>query len=319
MRMNRYNDASAVFDRLQTLGDETRTRLLLLLEDHEMTVSELCAVVQLPQSTVSRHLRVLVEDGWLRSRAEGTSRHYRLEALDQPAAELWGVVKRSAAPSSAAAADAERARVVLARRRERSRAFFSDVAGNWDALREELFGGSSALLPFVALLERDWVIADLGAGTGALTTRAAPFVHQVIAVDGSAAMLETLVTRAADHANVEARRGELEALPIETSSVDVAFLVLALHYVVEPWTVLGEAYRVLKRRGRLIVVDMREHDREEYRADMGHVWLGFSSSQVEAWSRRAGFQGGDVRPLPPAPDAKGPPLFVAVMRKSAGA
>ena len=83
MRMNRYNDASAVFDRLQTLGDETRTRLLLLLEDHEMTVSELCAVVQLPQSTVSRHLRVLVEDGWLRSRAEGTSRHYRLEALDQ--------------------------------------------------------------------------------------------------------------------------------------------------------------------------------------------------------------------------------------------
>lgn len=319
MRMNRYNTAPDVFGRLQTLGDETRARLLLLLEDHEMTVSELCAVVQLPQSTVSRHLKVLAEDGWLRSRAEGTSRHYRLEALDQAAGELWGVVRRSAAPSPAAAADAERARVVLARRRERSSAFFSGVAGNWDALREEMFGGSSALLPFVALLERDWVIADLGAGTGALTTRAAPFVQQVIAVDGSGAMLETLVTRAEDHANVDVRRGELEALPIETASVDVAFLVLALHYVVEPWAVLAEAHRVLRRGGRLIVVDMREHEREEYRADMGHVWLGFTPLQLEGWSRRAGFAGVDVRPLPPAADAKGPPLFVAVMRKAIGA
>jgi ArsR family transcriptional regulator len=316
MRMNR-NNGSALFERLQTLGDETRVRLLLLLEDHEMTVSELCAVVQLPQSTVSRHLKVLAADLWLRSRAAGTSRHYRLSAVDGAAAELWEVVRREAAASPTAAADAERARVVLARRREKSRAFFSGVAGGWDALREELFGTGSALVPFVALLEPEWVAADLGAGTGALTTCAAPFVRLVIAVDGSPAMLEALVARTGDRSNVDVRRGELEALPIETGSVDVAFLVLALHYVVEPWTVFGEACRVLKPGGRLIVVDMREHEREEYRAEMGHVWLGFTAAQLDVWARRANFERADVRPLAPAADAKGPPLFAAVLRKPA--
>jgi ArsR family transcriptional regulator len=78
--------------------------------------------------------------------------------------------------------------------------------------------------------------------------------------------------------------------------------------------VLAEAQRVLKPGGRLIVVDMREHDREEYRADMGHVWLGFAPSQVETWAGRAGFASAEVTPLPPASDAKGPPLFAAVMR-----
>jgi ArsR family transcriptional regulator len=314
MRMNR-NNGTAVFDRLQTLGDETRARLLLLLEEHEMTVSELCAVVQLPQSTVSRHLKVLVADGWLRSRASGTSRHYRLSEVDAAAAELWEVVRRTAAASPAAVSDAERARVVLAGRREKSRAFFSGMAGDWDGLREDLFGMGSALSPLLGLLEPDWVVADLGAGTGALTTRVAPFVRQVIAVDGSAAMLEALAARAGDRSNVDVRRGELEALPIEPASVDVAFLVLALHYVVEPWSALAEAHRVLIGGGRLIVVDMREHEREEYRAEMGHVWLGFTASQLEGWARRAGFDGVDVRPLPPSPDAKGPPLFAAVLRK----
>jgi SAM-dependent methyltransferase len=316
MRMNRLNGSGAVFDRLQALGDETRARLLLLLEDHELTVSELCAVVQLPQSTVSRHLKVLVEDGWLRSRAAGTSRHYRVAGLAGPAAELWGVVRRAAAASAAATADAERARVVLAERREKSRAFFSGVAGDWDALRAELFGADSGLLAFSALLERDWVVADLGAGTGALTARAAAFVKRVIAVDGSPAMLEALATRTAHLSNVDVRRGELEALPIERGSVDVAFLVLALPYVVEPWAVLGEAERVLRPGGRMVVVDMREHEREEYRAEMGHVWLGFAPSQLDAWARRAGFEGADVVPLPPAADAKGPPLLSAVMRKA---
>lgn len=314
--MNRFKSGpNAVFDRLQTLGDETRARLLLLLEDHEMTVSELCSVVQLPQSTVSRHLKVLVADGWLRSRAAGTSRHYRLSGVDATAAELWEVVRRTAAASPAAVSDAERARGVLAGRREKSRAFFSGAAGEWDRLREDLFGRGSALLPLVGLLDAGWVVADLGAGTGALTIGVAPFVARVIAVDGSIAMLDTLVARSGKRSNVDVRQGELEALPIETETVDVAFLVLALHYVVEPWTAFAEAHRVLKRGGRLIVVDMREHDREEYRADMGHVWLGFTASQLEVWAGRAGFEGVDVRAMPPVPEAKGPLLFAAVLRK----
>ena len=50
---------TAIFDDLTTLADATRSRMLLLLERHELTVSELCTVLQLPQSTVSRHLKTL--------------------------------------------------------------------------------------------------------------------------------------------------------------------------------------------------------------------------------------------------------------------
>ncbi|MCI0434201.1 MAG: metalloregulator ArsR/SmtB family transcription factor [Gemmatimonadetes bacterium] len=307
--------ARSVFDRLQTLGDETRVRLLLLLEEHELTVSELCAVVQLPQSTVSRHLKVLGDGGWARARAEGTSRHYRWAEPDGAAAELWSVVRETARSWPQAMADAERVREVLAQRRERSRAFFSKAAADWDALRDELFGAGSETQALLGLLDPAWTVADLGAGTGSLSVRLAPFVAGVIAVDGSDEMLSALRGRARGADNIDARAGELERLPIEEASVDIAFMVLVLHYVVEPPAALSEAMRVLRPGGRLIVVDMREHDREEYRAGMGHVWTGFSDAQIVEWASDCGCSDVRITALPPAVMAKGPSLFLATMRK----
>ena len=307
-------DARSVFDRLQTLADETRVRLLLLLEEHELTVTELCDIVQLPQSTVSRHLKTLAAGGWVRSRAEGTSRHYRWAEQAAEAAELWAVVRERARAGAHAGADAERARTVLSERRERSRAFFSSAAADWDVLRDALFGTGIELRALLGLLDPAWTVADLGAGTGALSVRLAPWVDRVIAVDGSDEMLEALHRRTSGQRNVDVRRGELEALPITDATVDIAFLILVLHYVVEPRDVLAEALRVLRPGGRLIVVEMREHDREEYRAEMGHVWPGFAEGQLEAWAAWAGFV--DIRStgLAPAIEARGPGLFVATMR-----
>jgi ArsR family transcriptional regulator len=308
-------EISPVWDRLQTLADETRVRLLLLLEAHEFTVSDLCAALQLPQSTVSRHLRVLSNAGWVVSRADGTSRHYRVAELDPVAAELWRVVRTGAAESPASRADAERARAVRARRRDRSREFFSAAASDWDRMRGELFGDSAELLPLFGLLDPKWTVADLGAGTGALAARISPFVERVIAVDSSSEMLSALESRLADAPNVESRLGDLESLPIEDGVCDLAFMLLVLHYIVEPPDALRDACRILKPGGRLIVVDMREHDREEYRTTMGHVWAGFSSERIEAWGREAGFERPSVSPLTADPEAAGPLLFVASLRK----
>lgn len=305
-----------VFGRLSTLSDETRARLLLVLEEQEFTVSELCQALQLPQSTVSRHLKVLSDDGWVRSRTAGTSRHYRMAELDGATAELWAVVRAPMAAMAATAEDAERAGAVLSRRRERSREFFSTAAGDWDRLRDELFGAESRLLPLFGLLDASWEVADLGAGTGALSEVLAPFVKRVVAVDSSAEMLEALRARLAGAGNVEVRHGELEHLPLDSESVDVAFMLLVLHYVPDPRRALSEAYRVLRPGGRLVVVDMREHEREEYRAEMGHVWPGFSPEQLEAWAGRAGFVRIHHAGLTPDPEAKGPLLFV--MRAGTG-
>jgi len=304
---------AAVFERLHTLADETRARLLLLLGEHEFTVSDLCAVLQLPQSTTSRHLRVLSDGGWVVSRADGTSRHYRQAELEPDAAELWRVVKARVAQTVAARTDTERAREVRVRRRARSREFFSRAAADWDRIRAELFGSGSELLPLFGLLEPSWTIADLGAGTGALTARIAPFVGRVLAVDSSAEMLSALHARLGGQPNVDSRQGELESLPIEDASCDLALMLLVLHYIVEPVDALREARRILKPGGRLVLVDMREHGREEYRTTMGHLWTGFAPDRIRIWAGDAGFEHVDIRLLPPVPEAAGPTLFVAVM------
>ncbi len=314
--MDTTTTPQAVLDRLSALGDENRLRLLALLGHNEFTVGDLTAALQLPQSTVSRHLKVLADDGWLRWRADGTSRHYRVaSSLDEGAAALWEVVRRMISGASWLTDDEERARSVLSARKARAQAFFSEAAERWDSLRSELFGARPEVQPLFGLLHPEWVVGDLGSGTGAFTEMLAPFVRSVVAVDRSPEMLEAARDRLAEHRNVEFHEGELEALPLASGSLDVAVLLLVLHYVVEPRRALEETARVLKPGGKLIVVDMREHSREEYRDTMGHLWTGFSETQMREWSEAAGLGMYRHVGLAPAAGTSGPLLFVGTGHK----
>lgn len=310
-------NAPAIFDRMSALADATRSRLLLLLERHELTVGELCQVLQLPQSTVSRHLKLLGDEGWVSARAEGTSRRYRMPAdrLDPDARQLWQLVRGQVAALGAAEQDAQRLRSVLAQRSTRSREFFSSAAGEWDRLRAELFGRRADLLGLLGLMDDAWTVGDLGCGTGQITQSLAPFVRRVIAVDGSPAMLDAARARLAGLENVETREGELESLPVADGELDAAVAFLVLHYVTEPAEALAQAARALRPGGRLLVVDMMPHDREEYVQAMGHVWQGFEAARMEGWMAEAGLGAFRYVPLPPDPAAKGPGLFAASARK----
>lgn len=311
------NEPLSIFDRMSVLADTTRSRLLLILERNELTVGELCAVLQLPQSTVSRHLKVLGDEDWVASRADGTSRRYRMSAerLESPARQLWSLVREEAARILVAEQDALRVQGVLAQRRSRSQAFFSSAAGEWDRLRTELFGGRAELLGLLGLLDADAVIGDLGCGTGQVSATLAPFVRRVVAIDNSAAMLTAARERLVGVANVELRPGDLESLPIADGELDAAVLFLVLPYVADPSQAIGEAARKLRSGGRLLVVDMMPHEREEYRQEMGHVWLGFASEQMSAWMASAGMEAARYLPLPADPAAKGPTLFAAAARR----
>ncbi len=304
---------AAILDDLAALGDATRSRVLLALERQELTVSETCSVLQLPQSTVSRHLKTLSDSGWAASRRDGTSRYYTL-ALNgngSHARKLWSLVRDQIAGTPAAAQDARRLATVLTRRRTASQAFFATSAGQWDRLRDELFGPGLSSQAIASLLDPDWTLGDLGCGTGQMTMTLAPFVARVIAVDGSGEMLQAAKRRLRGFDNVELRRGDLESLPIDDRSLDAAVVALVLHHVPDPARVLAEAARVLKPGGRVLVVDMLPHDREEYRRQMGHVWLGFSEDQVTRWLEAAAFTRTRVVALAALPQAKGPGLFVA--------
>jgi ubiquinone/menaquinone biosynthesis C-methylase UbiE/DNA-binding transcriptional ArsR family regulator len=303
----------AIFDDLTTLADATRGRMLLILERQELTVSELCAVLQLPQSTVSRHLKTLADATWVTSRRDGTSRYYTL-ALDERDAHtrrLWLLLRERIASTPGADQDARRLKGVLGRRQTKSEEFFASAAGQWDRLRRDLFGGASALHALPALVDQTWTVGDLGCGTGETSAALAPFIARTIAVDRSGDMLQAARRRLRDLPNVEIRRGELEALPIADGELDAAVMMLVLHHVPDPGTALREASRALKPGGRVVVCDMLPHDHEEYKQQMGHVWLGFGDDQLRRLLAAAGFDDIRVVPMPVDPEAKGPALFVA--------
>jgi ArsR family transcriptional regulator len=303
---------------MESLADPTRLRLLGLLERHELGVAELCDVLQMPQSTVSRHLKVLADQGWLRSRAQRTNNLYRmdLEAAEAGARRLWGLARDQMEGWATAGQDALRLERVLARRPP-AQDFFSGAAGRWDRLREELYGRSFGQEAFLALLSPEWVVADLACGTGPATAAIAPHVRRVIGVDQSAAMLKAARRRTTGLGNVELRRGSLEALPVDSGSCDGALLLLALTYVEDPALAVGEAARILRPGGRLALVDLLRHDREEFRRDMGQLRLGFETGEMKRLLEGAGLRGVSVRTLPPDAEAKGPALMLAVGTKGA--
>ena len=289
----------------------------MMLEKQELTVSELCAVLQMPQSTVSRHLKTLSDDDWVTSRRDGTSRFYSmpLDDLDSGAKRLWPIIREQVASTTGAGQDDRRLRGVLTRRRAKSQEFFATAAGGWDHLRGELFGDEFFLWAVLGLIDPTLVVGDLGCGTGQLSETVAPYVRRVISVDGSTDMLEAARHRLGGAKNVELRQGELESLPIDSSELDVAMLSLVLHYSPSPPRALSEVGRVVRKGGRVLVVDMLPHDREEYQQQMGHVWLGFSEKQISRFLTGAGFGEVRVRMLPADPDAKGPALFAAIAVK----
>lgn len=305
----------AILDHAAQLAEPIRCRLLQLLDRHELTVGELCSVVQLPQSTVSRHLKVLGDGGWLTVRRDGTSNLYRRDhQVNGTASELWSLIRGEMSDTADSRQDRRRLEAVLRERRARSKEFFAS-SDQWDAMRDDLFGAGFDLHALLGLLDPDWRVGDLGCGTGRLSEALAPFVAEVVAVDASAAMLDAARARLEGFDSVRVREGELEDLPLQDGRLDAATLVLTLHHLAEPASALSEALRVLRPGGRLLVVDMLPHGHEEYRTTMGHVWLGFPVDEMGALLQTAGFDAVRVTPLPADPQAKGPGLFAATCRR----
>lgn len=300
------------------LGEPTRLRLLRVLDGREMSVLELRDVLALPQSTVSRHLKVLTDRGWLSSRRAGTQSLYGFaEKLPPRARRLWELAREEAAAWPAVRGDAERLRAVKARQAQR---FFAGTAGAWKKLRDEVYGPRVDLEALLALLPPRWTVADLGCGTGALAAELALHVEKVVAVDQSAAMLATARKVLAGRENVTIHEAPLEALPLADRSCDAAIASLVLAYLDHPAPALAEAFRILRPGGRLVVVEAARHEDLELRRRLGQAQAGFDPGALEELALRAGFSEVSSRALPPEPGARGPGLVVVrASRPTAGA
>lgn len=314
--------STPVFERLSTLAEPIRVRLLRVLAREELAVGELARVLQTSQPTVSRHLKQLDGGGWVLRRKVGTAVYYRVSVvdLDEDTRRLWLLVaaeveEEAEDPVSLYAEDLRRLEAVLSQRSADSEELFRRLGGRWDDVRKELFGEGFVATALGALLPEGLSIVDLGCGTGQLLPILATSAARVVGVDREAAMLEVAAVRAAGLPNVELQRGLLDALPLPSGGTDLALCGLVLHHVRELAPVFTEVARVLVPGGRWVIVDMVEHDREEYRTTMGHQHLGFAEGEIRGLGEDAGLTLRTWRVLPPDPAAHGPALFVAVLRR----
>ncbi len=301
--------------RLSVLSDRSRVRIMFVLDQEELGVGEISRTLGMPQSTVSRHLKPLFELGFIAKRSEGTTSLYRIDLKNEADITLWNESSTRVSAAEDVRDDLIRLRQVLLERTSDSRSFFGRVGSEWQAIRRELFGFGFTEEALLGLLPTDWVVADLGCGSGDAAERLAPVVSRVLAVDREPAMLEAARNRLSDHANVEFIEAQLDCLPFEGGSLDAAVMMLVLHHQENPQSNVQEVARVLKEGGYLVIVDMVSHDRLDLVEAMQHHHLGFEETTIRQWADLSGLEIRSTRRLHASLNGRGPALFACIMQK----
>jgi demethylmenaquinone methyltransferase/2-methoxy-6-polyprenyl-1,4-benzoquinol methylase/ArsR family transcriptional regulator len=298
---------STLLASLEAAGEETRLRILCLLDQAELTVSELVAILGQSQPRVSRHLKLLTEAGLAARQREGAWAFFRL--ADSGGDFARALVRSLDAADPVLAADRLRLEVAREARRKQAAAYFAEQATDWDRIRalhasEERV--EAALLdmigdkPFRSLL-------DLGTGTGRMLELLAPRAVRAVGVDQSAGMLALARSRIdqADLRNVSLRQGDIYAPPVERDGYDLIVIHQVLHFLDDPERALKEAARALAPSGRMVVVDFDAHHEEFLRTDFAHRRLGFPLAEIEGFLAEAGLVAARSRCVAPAPGESG--------------
>src|SRR5688500_15401838 len=247
---------ASILKSLRLAADPNRLRLLLLLEQEELSVAELQEVLAKGQSQISTHLAQLKQAGLVDDRRTGKNAFYHLNAP----ADLMDLLRTAAREIPEAEQDRAALRLVLRKRQDKMRRYFDELAGKFG--RQYVPGRSwKGIAEALLKLMPPMVIADLGAGEGTIAQLMAQRAKKVIAIDNSEKMVEFGAELARKHAisNLEYRLGDLEDVPIRSGTVDLAFLSQALHHAVHPEKAIAEAWRILKPNGRIAILDLNRH------------------------------------------------------------
>jgi ubiquinone/menaquinone biosynthesis C-methylase UbiE/biotin operon repressor len=278
---------------LRLLADPTRLRLLLLLEQEELSVAELQQILGMGQSRISSHLAQLKRAGVVEDRRAGKNVYYGASENGEGSrrARVTELSRTLARELPETSRDRTSLKLVLRKRQDKAREYFDELAGkfgrrycpgrSWQALAHALI----TLLPRLT-------VADLGAGEGTLSQLLAKNARKVIAIDSSPKMVEFGSKLAKKHGfrNLQYRLGDIEDPPIAKNSVDLAILSQALHHAIHPQRAIAAAHRILKRGGRLVILDLLSHRFERARDLYADHWLGFSEVELHQFLEKAGFR-----------------------------
>src|SRR5947209_13532563 len=300
---------NTVLGDLGAAGEETRLRLLALLSEAELTVSELVTILAQSQPRISRHLKLLAEAGLVVRHREGSWAFF-LAAPGGAAGEIARAVAGWLDPQDPVLVS-DRARLGEVRRARDAQAarYFAAQAPNWDKIRalhvpeervETALRDIVGTAPIHALL-------DLGTGTGRMLELLAPLAQRAVGIDQSPAMLAVARARLerAGLRNVQLRQGDIYAVPVERNGYDLVILHQVLHYLDDPGRALREAARVLRPGGRLLLVDFAPHGEEALRESHAHRRLGFGHDEVASYLNEAALDLTGHRDLTPLPGEGG--------------
>ncbi len=271
---------------LKLIADPTRLRILMLLGSEPLSVAELQEILGMGQSRISTQLSQLKAEGLVEDERSGKHNIYRCSMGE----DLMEVAKLAAEEIPDLKSDREALRHLLRKRRDKTRAYFDALAGRFgkDYVPGRSWKGLAEAL--IKTLNYD-VVADLGAGEGTLSQLLAQRARHVIAVDLSPKMIEYGQALAKKNGldNLEYREGDIESPPIKSRTLDLCILSQALHHAERPQKALDAAYKALKPGGRLIVLDLLQHNFEQARELYGDQWLGFSESELARMMGKSGF------------------------------
>ncbi|RKX47231.1 MAG: transcriptional regulator [Verrucomicrobia bacterium] len=306
---------SDILDIFKALADEGRLRILRSIDQAELSVAELVQALEMPQSTVSRHLKPMREAGLVESRRDGTSVFYNRGPLFRDAA-FAQILNERLKEIPVAHRDAAAVDRMLDLRRRKSREFFDEIAGRYGTLTEP-GGGWQALAAALAAGFSGKTVADLGCGEGHLALLLARFAEKVVAFDQSEKMLR-LVEEKATEQNVlerlDLRVGILEHLDLSGEAFDAVFLSQALHHTSNPADVVRTGSVALKPGGQLVILDLVRHEHEWAREQWADQWLGFDPLEIREWLKAAGLNPLVIDSLPGAtPDLS---VLMVVGKKS---
>lgn len=298
----------------KALADATRIRLLSVLCRHELNVNELVLILEIGQSRISRHLKILSAAGLLNWRREGLWVFYSTAQNGQAKAFI-DAIRPFIDNDPAFKADLDMAAGMIEERVHKTRQFFNSIAEDWDKLSREVLGAFDLPSAVTAHMPHCRVAADLGCGTGNVLNAMLEHCDTVIGVDGSPRMLELARRRfVKDQARVSLRIGDLSHLPLADGEAQFASLNMVLHHLPQPGEVLGEIRRVLSPGGLLALTDFNRHEDERMRNEYGDHWLGFERRTLEDFLTRAGFA---VRESRLAPVERGLSLHLVIAENPA--
>lgn len=296
---------------LRAAGEQTRLRILALCAQHELSVTDLIQVLGQTQSRVSRHLKILVDAGLLERYQEGQWARYRLagqgSVIPGQAANKAGIslaryiLQNIDMMSPVFRRDHENLTRRIDARQERVQRFFRENAPKWEGMRENLVDQDAinAHIRKALLAKPVRHLLDVGTGTGKALLDLGPSIGAGIGIDNSFAMLDIARTNIEESNlnNCQVRHADMTQMPYEAETFDTALLNMVLHYAETPGGVIAEIARVLTRKGRLLVVDLVQHDNTEIRSTLQHLWPGFTKAEMQDWLVQAGLTVEDTAEL----------------------